>query len=475
MLAMGGAVCGVLLAWWAQLALIRLSPADVLRIENARIDPAVLAFTIGLGMITGILFGLVPALQASGGTVTTDLHDGGTRASAGPRSARMREALVAVQLAVALVLLVGAMLLLRSFSALQHVDTGIDSHNLLTFDLVLSGPRAEYQSKQVAFYDEALTRIRSLPDVISAGAAVTLPIGGDDFSASYTIDGRPIPLPGHEPTAGYQTVTPGYFAAMGISLVSGRDFDAGDVRSGQPVALVNHTLAEREWPGADPIGRRLRTGRDAPWMTIVGVVGDIRHMGPASPPRPEFYQPVAQRSFSFMAFVVRTRRNPAAVVPLIRAEISRLDPAQPISGVATMEEHLALALSRPRFMSTLVASFGALALVLSVIGIYGVMAYSVTQRTREIAIRMALGARTGAVLRMILVRTAWLALIGVGVGLAGAAALTRVLSGLLFGVGAADGATFAAAALLLGTAALAAGAVPALRATRIDGAEALRS
>jgi putative ABC transport system permease protein len=341
LLAMGGAACAVLLAWWAQSALIRLSPADVLRIEDARVDPAVLAFTIGLAMITGILFGLVPSLQASGGIVTTDLQDGGTRASAGPRSARTREALVAVQLAVALVLLVGAMLLLRSFSALQHVDTGIDTHNLLTFDLFLSGPRAEYQAKQVAFYDEALTRIRSLPDVTAAGAAVTLPIGGDDFSASYTIDGRPKPAPGHETSAGYQIVTPGYFAAMGIPLLSGRDFGPGDIRSGQPVALVNHRLAEREWPGADPIGRRLRIDADDPWMTIIGVVGDIRHMGPASLPRPEFYQPHAQRSFSFMAFVVRTRPDPAAVVPSIRAEILRLDPAQPISGVATMEEHLA--------------------------------------------------------------------------------------------------------------------------------------
>ena len=474
-LAMGGAACGILLAWWAQSALIRLSPADVLRIENARIDPIVLAFTVGLAMITGILFGLVPALQASGGTVTTDLHDGGTRASVGPRSARTREALVALQLAVALVLLVGATLLLRSFFALQHVNTGIDTHNLLTFDLFLSAPRAEYQSKQIAFYDEALTRIRNLPDVIAAGAAVTLPIGGDDFSAEYTIDGRAMPAPGHEPSAGYQVVTPGYFGAMGIPLVSGRDFGTGDVRSAQQVALVNHTLAEREWPGADPIGRRLRIGRDEPWMTIIGVVGDIRHMGPATPPRPEFYQPHAQRSFPFMAFVVRTRHDPAAVVPSIRGEISRLDPAQPVSGVATMDEHLARALSRPRFMSTLVASFGGLALALSVIGIYGVMAYSVTQRTREIAIRMALGAHTGAVVRMILARTAWLALIGVGAGVAGAAALTRVLSGLLFGVGAVDAATFAAAALLLGGAALAAGAVPALRATRIEGAEALRS
>jgi predicted permease len=474
-LAMGGAACGILLARWAQSALIRLSPADVLRIEHARIDPIVLAFTIGVAMITGILFGLVPSLHASGGIVTTDLHDGGTRASAGPRSARTREALVALQLAVALVLLVGAILLLRSFAALQHVDTGIDTHNLLTFDLFLSGPRAEYQSKQIAFYDEALTRIRSLPDVIAAGAAVTLPIGGDDFSAPYTIDGRPIPEPGHEPSAGYQVVTPGYFAAMGIPFVSGRDFGTGDVRSAQPVALVNHTLAEREWPGADPIGRRLRIGRDEPWMTIIGVVGDIRHMGPATPPRPEFYQPHAQRSFSFMAFVVRTRHDAAAVAPSIRAEISHLDPAQPISGVATMDEHLARALSRPRFMSTLIAAFGGLALALSIVGIYGVMAYSVSQRTREIAIRMALGARAGAVVTMILSRVAWLVAIGVAAGLAGAAVFTRVLSGLLFGVGAADVTAFAAAAAVLAFAALAAGVVPALRATRIEGTEALRS
>jgi putative ABC transport system permease protein len=261
---------------------------------------------------------------------------------------------------------------------------------------------------------------------------------------------------------------------MGIPVLAGRDFTSSDIRSAAPVVIVNHTFAAREWPGQDPVGRRLRTGGAEPWMTIVGVVGDIRHRGPSTAPRPELYQPHTQRSFSFMSFVVRTRQDPARTVPAIRAEISRLDPSQPISGVATMDEHLARALSRPRFMSTLVVMFGVLALTLSMVGVYGVMAYSVTQRTREIAIRMALGARAGTVVAMILSRTACVAGIGIGVGLFGAALFTRALSGLLFGVGASDVPTFATAAGLLGGAALVAGAIPAFRATRIDGAEALK-
>jgi putative ABC transport system permease protein len=285
----------------------------------------------------------------------------------------------------------------------------------------------------------------------------------------------PPPIPGQEPSAGFQVVTPGYFHAMGIPLLAGRDFRAGDTRAGVPVVLVNRTFARREWPGSDPIGRRIRVGRSDQWLTVIGVVGDIRHLGPATPPRAEFYQPHSQRSFPFMAFVVRTRIEPARVVHAIRAEVSRLDPAQPISGVATMEEHLARSLSRPRFMSTLVGAFGVLALVLSVVGIYGVMAYSVTARTREIAIRMALGARARSVMTMILSRTLALAAAGICAGLAGAAALTQVLSGLVFGVGVTDVFTFAAAAATLAAVALAAGLIPALRATKIEGAKVLRS
>jgi putative ABC transport system permease protein len=470
-----GAICGSLLAWWAQATVVHLSPPEILRADSARIDMVVLAFTAALGLTTGLLFGIVPALQISAAAGNSSLHDGGTRTSSGPRSTRTREALVAVQLAVAVVLLAGALLLLRSLSTLQHVNTGIDTHNLLTFDMYLDGSRAQSQPLQASFYDEVLGRIRNVPGVIAAGAAATLPIGGDDFSTTYTIEGRPLPPPGTEPSAGYQVVTPGYFATMGIPLIAGRDVRAGDGPSAPRVILVNRTLAQREWPGQDPIGRRLRSGPDGPWMTIVGVVGDIRHGGPASPPRPEFYQPHTQRSFPFMAFVVRTTADPSTVVRSIRNEIASLDPAQPISTVATMDEHLARSLSRPRFMSTLVAMFGALALVLSIVGIYGVVAYSVAQRTREIAIRMALGARSATVLRMVLSRTLWLVLAGVGAGLAGAAAATRVLAGLLFGVEAGDPSTLAGAAAALAIAAIGAGIIPAVRATRVQGAAALRS
>ncbi len=473
-LAAAGGVCGLLLAWWAQSALIGLDPAGLVRPGTTPLDRTVLAFTAALTLLTGVLSGLMPALQASAGSLTLDLHDGGTRSSSGPRSNRSREALVTVQLAVALTLVVGAVLLLRSFSTLRQVDTGINTRNLLTFNLFLGGSRAQSQAKQAEFYDEALAAIRSLPDVTGAGAAVTLPIGGDDFSAAYVVDGRPVPPPGQRPSAGYQVVTPGYFGTMGIPILSGRDFAPGDTRTAMPVAIVNHTFAAHEWPGLDPIGRRIRTADDGPWLTIVGVAGDVRHRGPSAAPRPEFYQPHTQRSFSFMAFVVRTRTDPARSIPLIRAEISRLDPLQPISGVLTMEDHLARALSRPRVMFTLVAVFGALALTLSVVGIYGVMAYFVTQRSREIAIRMALGARAGAVVALIVSRTALLAGIGVSGGLVGAAMFARALSGLLFGVGSLDATTYVISAVLLGGAALAAGAIPAFRATRIDGIQALR-
>ncbi len=243
------------------------------------------------------------------------------------------------------------------------------------------------------------------------------------------------------------------------------------------MVMVNETLARKQWPGQDPIGRRLRIGRNPsdPWMTVVGLVADIRHLGPAVPPRPEIYQPFTQNSFTSMAFVVRTAGDPTTLVPALRSAVSRLDPAQPISRVSTMDEHVARSLSRPHFMSTLTSAFGGLALLLSVVGIYGVMAYSVAQRTREIAIRSALGARQRDVLRLVLVKALWLAVAGVTGGLVAAAALTRVLAGQLFGVAPSDPVTYVSVATLLIVVALVAGAIPAARAMRIDGTLALRA
>lgn len=474
-LALGSAAVGLSLAWWAQRWLVTLASAGLPDAQHATMDGRVLLFTLGVAIATGVLCGLAPAWQGSAGALNADLGDGGTRASSGPRAGRTRDVLVVAEIAVALVLLVGAGLMLRSFHALSRVDTGIDTRNLLTFDLFLSGERAQFQRRQVAFYDDALRLIGALPGVSSAAAAVTLPIGGDDFAAGFTIEGGPLPPPGQEPRAGYQVVTPGYFRTMGIPVVSGRDFRPADTPDAPPVVMVNQTLARQQWPGKDPVGRRLTIGRaSAGWMTVVGVVGDIRHMGPATPPRPEFYQPHSQNSFPFMAFVVRTAGMPESLVPSIRTAVMSLDAAQPISGVNTMERHIEAALSRPRLLSALVAAFGALALILAVVGIYGVMAYAVVQRTREIAIRTALGASAREVVRMVLTRAVWLSAGGILGGLALAVTASRALAGMLFQVTPTDAPTYAAVVILLAAVSILAAAIPAIRATRIEGSQVLR-
>jgi putative ABC transport system permease protein len=475
-LALGGAVAGLLVAVWARSSLVALAPSDIPRLGDTGIDPSVLLFTGGVSVITGVIFGIVPAWQVSTGSLTADLGDGTTRSSSGPRSGRTRDVLVAVQIAVALVLLVGAGLLLRSFNSLTRVDTGIDARNLLTFEMALSGPRANNPAAQTAFYNEVLSALRAQPGVRGAGAAVTLPIGGDDFGLQYFVEGRAGAAGAQPASAGYQVVSPGYFEAMGIRVKAGRDFRDSDAAGGALVVMVNDTLARQQWPGADPIGKRVRLGRDdaAAWMTVVGVVSDIRHLGPAVPPRPELYQPLAQRPFSFMAFVVRTEQDPRTLVPSLRSVVGRLDPAQPIARVSTMRQHIERSLARPQFMSTLIAAFGVLALTLSIVGIYGVMAYSVSQRTREIAIRTALGAQRGEVLRLVLAKAVWLSAIGVTAGLITSFMLTRVLAGQLFGITATDPLTYAAVVSLLAVVALLAGAIPAARAARIDATKALR-
>lgn len=474
MLAVASALVGLVFAWWVSRWLGTLS---FIGLEGVHVlDRWVLLFTALVAVLTGVLCGLAPAWHVSIDALTADLGDGGTRGSAGPQASRTRDVLVIGEIAVALVLLVGAGLMLRSFHALSRVDTGIDTRNLMTFDMFLSGERAQYQARQVAFYDDALRRIGALPGVTGAAAAVTLPIGGDDFAAGFTIEGRPLPPPGQEPRAGYQVVTPAYFRTMGIPILAGRDFLPGDTREAPPVVMVNQTFARQQWPDADPVGKRMRIGRaDGDWMTVIGVVGDIRHLGPATPPRPEFYQPHSQRSFPFMAFVVRTAGPPQRTVPAIRGVVTGLDAGQPISGVNTMDEHIARALARPRILSALVASFGALALVLAVVGIYGVMSYAVTQRTREIAIRTALGATARAVVHMVLVKAALLSTAGITAGLILAILSSRALSGLLFGVTPTDAPTYAIVALLLTGVAVIAAAIPARRAARIDGAQVLRS
>jgi len=472
-LSCAGAAAGALLAWWGTAALLRLAPPDLAN-AGAAFDLRVLAFTAGAALVSGLAFGILPAIQFSRGSLSGALSDGSTRTGSSRASGRVRDGLVVAEIAVALVLLVGATLLVRSFAALSRVDTGIDTRNLLTFDVKLSGPRAEYQARQVEFYAALQRRLEAVPGVASAGSAVTLPIGGDDFGTSFLVDGRPTPRPGQEPHAGYQIVMPGYFRAMGIPLEGGRDVRESDTRTSPRVVLVNDALARQQWPGEDPIGRRVRFGDEDAWMTVVGVVGDIRHLGPAVPPRPELYQPSSQRSFPFMAFVVRTSGEPDALVPTLRRAAAELDPSLPLANVKTMDEHIARALARPRFVSTLVTAFGALALTLAIVGIYGVMSWSVAERTREFAIRLALGVRGPVLVRSVLARALALAAVGIAGGLAGARAATGVLAGMLYGVQPTDGLTFAAAAAAVAVVALAACYVPARRALRADPITLLR-
>jgi predicted permease len=474
-LAAAGAAIGLVAASWSLGWLTRVSPGDLPGIETLALDGRVLLFAMGLTLATGVVCGLVPALQASAGAIGADLGETGGRGSEGRRSGRTRDVLVALEIAVALVLLVGAGLLLRSFSSLSRVDTGIRAANLLTFGIALTGERAASAEAQRTFYEATLRRIAALPGVESAGAAVTLPIGGDDFASGVEIEGQPRPQPGQEPRAGFQIVTPGYFRTMGMRLAAGRDVSESDTATAPPVVIVNETFARRHWPNGVALGRRMRTGGDAsPWLTVVGVVSDVRHLGPASPPRPEFYQPYTQRSFASMAFVVRTASAPAALVPAIRAAVAGIDPAQPISAVSTMEQHIATALSRPRFMSTLVGGFGVLALLLSTVGVYGVMAFSIAQRRREMAIRAALGASRRDLFALVLRKAAWLAAAGVAAGLAISAGVAQGLRGLLFGVTAADPATYAGVIVALSATALLAAVVPAWRAMRIPAVQALK-
>jgi predicted permease len=464
-LACAGAAGGLLFAWWAARSLLQLAPPDFASV-GAAIDVRVLFFTLAVAVVVGVAFGIIPAFQLSRDSLTDALGEGSARASGSGRSRRTRDALVVAEIAVALVLLLGSTLLIRSLMALTRVDTGIDTRNLLTFDVSVSGPRAEYQARQVQFYSDVLERLRAVPGVRAAGAAVTLPIGGDDFGTGYLIEGRSKPKP--VPHAGYQIVMPGYFDAMGIPIKTGRDFRFSDTRDSAPVVLVNETLARDQWPGEDPVGRRVRFDDDAAWMTVVGVVGDIRHLGPSSPPRPELYQAVTQRSFPFIAFVVRTEADPYTSVPSLRRAVAAIDPDLPLSNVRTMDDHIARALARPAFLSTLVSSFGVLAVLLAIVGVYGMMSWSVAERRREIAIRMALGASRPEMLGMVLRRAVALAAVGIGGGLFLAPLAAQVLTGLLYGIRPTDPLSLAGTAVALAMVAILAAVVPAVRASRIE-------
>src|SRR6266542_421501 len=477
LLSLAGGALGLLLAvWWSDL-LVTLGKQNIPRALQVGLDWRVLGFTLLVSVFTGVVFGLVPAIHSSKTELTEALKEGGRGSGEGARRNRIRGVLVVSELAIAVVLLVGAGLLIQSLWRLQLVSPGFESQNLLTF--VVGIPEVKYPTeKQAQFYRDLVARVESLPGVRSASSVIPLPLNGDAFSISFETEGRPV-AKGNQPSADFFAIGDGYFKTLGVSVLQGRDFNGRDNKQAPPVIIVNQAFARKFFPNEDPIGKRIKPGistdTDKPAMReIVGVVSDVRNRNLSSELRAGYFVPAAQIPFNQMTMVVRTTNDPHIVITAVQNEVHAMDRELPVFNVNTMDEYIAATVAAPRFNATLLVIFSAVALVLTIVGLYGVMSYSVAQRTNEIGIRMALGAQTRDVMRLIVSQGFKLVLVGLAIGLAGAFALMRVIASLLFGVTTKDPLTFAAVAVLLAVVALLACYIPARRATRLDPLSALR-
>ena len=476
LLALLGGTGGILLASWGIDAILALSPAGLPRIDEVAIDARVIAFTFAVSLVTAMTFGLAPAIQFSSPRLQQFLKEGGRTSTAG-FGRRLRHALVASEIALALMLLVGAGLLVRSFVRLLQVDPGFTPDNVLSLQVFIWD---KYQTPQqrTAFFEEAYARLLSLPGVQAVGAVTALPFNNEDtidVDTTFTIDGRAAE-PGEQLTAYTTVASIDYFKVMGIHLKRGRFFNEYD-RPGSPlVVLINEAMARRFFADEDPVGKKITVGSFGRPMSreIVGVVADVRHTGLDSNPRPEFFVPHLQNPFGGMAIVVRTSSDPETLLPAAKDQIRAINKDQPFYSVYTMDALVSRSLGERRFNLLLLCAFAAIALVLAGVGIYGLISFSISQRTHEIGVRMALGARTRDITKMILGEGLALALIGVTVGVVGALGLTRLLKGLLFGVTPTDPITFAAITVLIVALALVASYLPARRATRVDPMVALR-
>ncbi len=472
-----GAVAGLVLAAWSLRVLTRQAESALPRIAQVQLNLPVLGFTMGVALVTGILFGLWPALQASSAFTHEALKEGGRSGTEGRGHHRLRGILVVAEVTLSLVLLAGAGLLIRSFWRLEDVDPGFQAQNVLT--LRLSLPEARYGDpvKIRNFYRELVRRVRELPGVHAAGAISALPLSGQGSSGTTTIDTEAVPPDRRTPEADMRPITPGFFQAMRIDLLRGRYFEEQDSETTNPVAIIDESMASTFWPNEDPIGKRLHRGggkSTAPWMAIVGVVRHVRFRTLESASRVQVYWPEAQNPWPNLSLAIRAGSNPRGLVSAIEHQVQAIDPEEPVYAVRMMDELLARSLAQRRLSMLLLSLFAGLALILAAVGIYGVISYSVEQRTRELGIRMALGAGRTQVLGMILGHSLRLILAGVVLGLAGSLALTRLMSGLLFNVTASDPSTFAIVAGILLAVGLVAGYLPAHRATLINPVGALR-
>ena len=475
--AMAG-ILGFLLTLWSAHFLLRFVPDGIPFGAASPIDARIFFFTLVISMGTGILFGIIPALRVSGVNLSDALKQAGARSGQGARGSRTRDVLVVVEVALAMILLTGASLMIESFSKLQRFDLGFRAENVLSLRVPLPDPKYSELAKRTAFYDRVLERVNRLPGVVAAGFVTWVPLTNRGGSWGFIIEGRPAPGPGETADANTRVVTKDYFRTMGVALKAGRLFDDRDRENAPMVAVVNETMAREFWPGENPIGHRIKLGgfdSKRPWATIVGITADIHQRGIGISARPEMYYSYAQQDVFQPEFLaVKTSGDPAQLANTIRDQVWAVDKDQPVSDVMTMQAIVDEELSPKQMQAKLLGIFAGIALVLASLGIYAVLSYAVAQRTQEIGVRMALGAQRRDVLRMILGQGLALTFVGIAFGVAGALAVARVLSTLLYGTSATDPLTFAAVGATLSAVALVACYVPARRAMRVDPMVALR-
>ncbi len=480
LLSLIGGAAGLALAVWVVRILVLLMPKDTPRIEEIKLDYRVVLFTLGISILTGIVFGLAPAFQASKTNLNDVLKEAGRGASDTSRRLRLRNLLVISEFALSLVLLIGAGLLVKSLLRLQDVNPGFQPSGLMTMRIALPSTKYEKFNQSHAFFEQLFDRLEARPGVESIGAINLLPFGGGGGDRSFSIEDQPTPTSHARPDEQVRFITPGYFHTMQIPLLSGRDFTRRDLPDTPPVAIVNSAFARKFWADGNAIGKRISFSTNNPkWYEIVGIAGNVKHRGLDIAESPELYIPAFQPLFAdgnvpALYVAVRTVNDPLVAATAMRSEVAAIDRDQPVSSLMTMDQRISDSVAPRRFNMFIIGLFAALALVLAAIGIYGIMAFTVVQRTHEIGVRMALGASTSDVLKLVLRNGFKLALIGIVVGLLAAFAATRVLSSLLYDVSATDPLIFVIDAMLLALAALLACYMPARRATKVDPLVALR-